>query len=97
MARTLATPDRRQPSTTHHRPRSLDLALRQRRARLKYALALLGLKQRQVAMRARIAETRLSDIIHGRVNPSLQEQARLARVLEQPPERLFGQPAAVVH
>lgn len=50
-------------------------------------------KQRAVAVRARVPEARLSEIIHGRgAEPTTQEKKRLAAVLDRPVEDLF--PAA---
>jgi transcriptional regulator with XRE-family HTH domain len=70
------------------------LAIRQRIARFKAALAVQGLTQRRAALDARIAETRFSDIMRGRVTPTGPEQQRLARVLQRSAETLFGQVAS---
>jgi len=81
---------------TPHRPRTLDAAIRERIAQIKAALAHLGLTQRRAALAARVAETRFSDIMRGRVQPSEKEQQRIARVLQQSTETLFGQSASLI-
>ena len=52
-------------------------------------------KQRGVARKAEMAESRLSDIINGWVTPRPDERAALARVLDRPAEELFEDEAPV--
>jgi len=88
--------ERRIAMATSHRPRTLDAAIRERVAQIKAALAHLGWTQRRAAFAARVAETRFSDIMRGRVQPSPKEQQRIARVLQRSTETLFGQSASLL-
>ena len=56
---------------------------------LKLAIGAAGLKQKDVARRARIALWRLSRIVHRDVEARPDERARLARVLKTPVDELF--------
>jgi hypothetical protein len=57
---------------------------------LKIAIIRSGLTQREVSLRARIPETRLSQIIRRRVKATPDERNRLGLILNRPPEQLFG-------
>jgi hypothetical protein len=56
---------------------------------LKLAILRSGLTQREVSLRARIPETRLSAIVRSRVAPTDTERSALSRVLEKPDDALF--------
>src|SRR5262245_15724953 len=79
-----------------HRSRTLDATIRERIAQFKAAMAHLNLTGRRAAQAARVAETRFSDIMRGRVQPSPKEQQRIARVLQRSTETLFGQSASLL-
>jgi transcriptional regulator with XRE-family HTH domain len=57
---------------------------------LKVAILRSGLTQREVSLRARIPETRLSAIVRNRTVPTAQEQVDLSLVLRKSPEALFA-------
>ncbi len=50
---------------------------------LKFAILKTGTTQRAVGLLAHIPETRLSEIVRGRVAPSATERAALTRILGQ--------------
>lgn len=75
----------RRPTST--RPRCI---------KLKTAIAIRQRTQREIAIDAQIAETRLSDFICGRAWPTLEEQRRLARVLRFSIAQLFGDEDLIV-
>lgn len=52
---------------------------------LKIAIISSGKFQREIGFDARIAESRLSEIVRGRVNPTPVERASLTRVLGSDP------------
>jgi transcriptional regulator with XRE-family HTH domain len=56
---------------------------------LKVAILESGVSQREVSLDARVGETRLSQIVCDRVEPTPQEQLAIARVLGRPVEQLF--------
>jgi transcriptional regulator with XRE-family HTH domain len=61
---------------------------------LKMAIFASGRTQGQIAMRARILETRLSQIVRKRVTPTPEERAKLARALHRAASELFDSEAA---
>lgn len=64
---------------------------------LKIAIVSSNRTQRRVALAARLAETRLSDIIRGRGAPATDdEKTRIARALRSSVSRLFRAPAPTV-
>src|SRR5262245_16715562 len=91
-----AADDRRQVVAPRRGPRRLTAGIRARVAQVKAALAILDLTQRKAALEARVAETRFSDIMRGRVTPTVKEQQRIARVLQVSMETLFGHSASLL-
>jgi len=62
----------------------------QRNGRLKQAIFESRFRQQnEVALQARIHETRMSDIINGRAIPTSQERARIAKLLKRSESDLF--------
>jgi transcriptional regulator with XRE-family HTH domain len=57
--------------------------------KLKIAIVKRGLSQRRLAGHVRISESRLSRILHGHLEPTTDEQDRLADVLGEPRGSLF--------
>lgn len=57
---------------------------------LKVAILRSGLTQREISLRARIGETRLSAIVRNRADPTDDERDRLSGVLHKPADRLFA-------
>ena len=49
-----------------------------------------GERQYVLASRALMSETRLSRILTGRIEPTAEERARMAMLLEAPESELFG-------
>lgn len=64
---------------------------------LKTAIFSSGHSQREIALRARIPEARLSAIIRGRAAANPREQKRLAAVLGVPIAHLFTEPVPDPH
>ena len=60
-----------------------------KKTKLKTELARHGICQRELARRCGLREAAISHYANGRALPSLDEAARMARVLEVPPARLF--------
>jgi transcriptional regulator with XRE-family HTH domain len=58
---------------------------------LRYARQERGLSLRQLARRARLSHSFLSDIEHGRCNPSLDKLCMIAAALNVPPEFFLSQ------
>jgi transcriptional regulator with XRE-family HTH domain len=56
---------------------------------LKVAMLESGLEQGEIAKLARIHQTRLSQIVRGRAQPTRSEQLRLAGVLQRPVRDVF--------
>jgi len=57
---------------------------------IKCELKRIGLKSRQLAERAKINESRLSSIIHGRIKPNHREIVAISKVLGVSANILFG-------
>ena len=56
---------------------------------LKVALLEKGMSQRELAMQARIAETRISQIIRGWERPTFEMKESICNVLDKEIEELF--------
>jgi transcriptional regulator with XRE-family HTH domain len=56
---------------------------------LKNAIFASGKPQRYIARKANIYETRMSEIVRGRVVPTKEERKRIARALDAPVGQLF--------
>lgn len=56
---------------------------------LKVAIVENGAKQRDIALKTLIPETRLSHIVRGRVEPTGEERAALATALGKTEEQIF--------
>src|SRR5262245_9491822 len=80
----------------HSHPLTDDAVIRDRVAQFKSALAYLSMTSRRAALDARVAETRFSDIMRGRVQPTPKEQTRIAKVLKRSKETLFGKAASLI-
>ena len=57
---------------------------------LKFAVIKSGKNQIEIARQARIAESKLSKVVNGHVQPTVQEQKRIAEALNLELEDLFG-------
>jgi len=57
---------------------------------LKLAIVMLGKRQREIAHRAEMTDSVLSQIILGYRPPSPEQRKRLARVLGKPESELFS-------
>ncbi len=64
--------------------------MKRERTELAMAIKESGWKQYRVAEEAGMTELRLSQIKHGRAEPTDDEQRALARVLRKPVSRVFG-------
>lgn len=62
----------------------------QRRIKLQYAIVDSGLTHRVIGRMTKIHYTTISGICSGRLNPSLDEQARIAKALDRKVEELFA-------
>ena len=60
-----------------------------RASRLKIALVERGVTQCELAKRLRISPSRMNRLVHGRQQPTDDEQDQLAEILEQPRRKLF--------
>jgi transcriptional regulator with XRE-family HTH domain len=60
---------------------------------LRIAVVLSGLRQFEVAARAGVCESQLSQFLSGRRQPTADQQTRLAKVLKRSVPELFGEAA----
>jgi hypothetical protein len=74
------------------KPRPIPVVEHHMNVRLKLAILASGQTQRKVARAADLDETRLSDIVRGRVVATSDEQRSLGAVLRTPASRLFAAP-----
>ena len=58
--------------------------------RLKTRIIEKGIRQYDVAQQVRMTETRLSRVITGRIDPTPEEEIKIADALGVPREELFG-------
>jgi transcriptional regulator with XRE-family HTH domain len=58
--------------------------------KLKIEILTSGQRQRQIAAKTGIAESRLSSIIGGWIEPRASERAAIADALQKPEQEIFG-------
>lgn len=62
---------------------------------LKFAIIETGRTQREIAQRAGMSELRLSQIVTGRIPPTVEDKRALAKTLRRTQASLFPEPQAV--